>query len=167
MQRKDPLDALPERDLADRERRPRPAAMDADDDALEDLNAFLVAFAHLHVHLDGVAGLHRRPLGQLGLFDDFNRAHVLCPPVSLSLLRPVRPCPTAPAASQACGSTPRACASAGSPRGCRTSARPAPSTFLRPRPRARFPRGACTAGNPAVRARTNLPPPIARRRPRP
>src|SRR5579862_5646763 len=65
VQRKNALHALPERDLSDRERRPRAPAMDADDDALEDLNAFLVAFADFHVNLDGVAGLHRRPLGQL------------------------------------------------------------------------------------------------------
>ena len=55
MQREDALDALPERHLAHRERRPRAAAAEADDDALEHLHAFLVAFAHPHVHADGVA----------------------------------------------------------------------------------------------------------------
>ena len=75
VQREDALDALPERDLADGERRARAAAMQADDDAFEHLNALLVAFAHLHVHLDRVARLHRRPFGQLRLLDQLNRAH--------------------------------------------------------------------------------------------
>ena len=75
VQREDALDALAERHLADGERRARAAAVQADDDAFEDLDALLVALAHLHVHADGVARLHRRPLGQLRLLDQLNRAH--------------------------------------------------------------------------------------------
>ena len=76
VQREDALDALAERHLAHRERRARAAAVQADHDALEDLDAFLVALAHPHVHADRVARLHRRPLGQLRLLDDFNGTHV-------------------------------------------------------------------------------------------
>src|SRR4029079_5553231 len=65
VQRKDALDALTERDLAHREAGPRAAAVHADDDAFEDLDSFLVALADLHVHADGIAGLHSRSIRQL------------------------------------------------------------------------------------------------------
>src|SRR4051812_47934674 len=48
MQRKDPLDALAERHFPHGERRPRAAAVHADDHTLEDLDALFVAFAHFH-----------------------------------------------------------------------------------------------------------------------
>src|SRR6476620_7877856 len=47
VQRKDALDPLTERDLAHREAGARAAAVHADDDAFEDLDAFLVALADL------------------------------------------------------------------------------------------------------------------------
>src|SRR5882762_4899819 len=65
MQREDAFDTLAERHLAHRERRASAAAVQADDDALEDLDALLVALAHLHVHFHGVARLYRRPFHQL------------------------------------------------------------------------------------------------------
>src|SRR5687768_15699339 len=58
VQREDALDALTERDLADGEGRAHAAAVEADDDALEDLDALLVALAHLDVHTDGVPRSH-------------------------------------------------------------------------------------------------------------
>src|SRR5262249_45799046 len=76
VQREDALDALAERHLANGERGARAAAVQTDHDAFEDLNALLVALAHLHVHADGVARLHRRPLGQLRFLHQLNRAHV-------------------------------------------------------------------------------------------
>src|SRR5438876_475457 len=75
MQREDPLDALAERHLPYRERGPRAAPVKTDHNALENLDAFLVPLAHLDVHADGVAGLHRRPLGQLRLLEQLNRVH--------------------------------------------------------------------------------------------
>ena len=42
-----------------------PAWLQADHDALEDLDALLVSFAHLDVDTDGVTGLHVGPFGQL------------------------------------------------------------------------------------------------------
>src|SRR5207247_1843111 len=75
VQREDALDPLAERDLAHREGGARAAAVNADDDALENLDAFLVALAHFHMHADGVARPHRRPLRQLLFFDQLNRAH--------------------------------------------------------------------------------------------
>src|SRR5262245_36559920 len=71
VQRKNALDPLAERHLAHRERRAGAAAMNADDDALEDLDALLVAFAHFHVHLHRIARPHLRPLGQLRLLHQF------------------------------------------------------------------------------------------------
>src|SRR5262249_30394128 len=68
VERKNALDPLPERHFAHCERRARAAAMQADHDAFEDLDALLVAFAHFHVHADRVARPHVRPLGQLRLF---------------------------------------------------------------------------------------------------
>src|SRR5438132_456122 len=79
VQREDALDALPEGDLADRERRARAAAMQPDDDPLEDLNAFLVALAHLHVHAHGVARLHAGPIRQLRLLDLVYGTHGISP----------------------------------------------------------------------------------------
>src|SRR5687767_6557480 len=58
MKREDALDALAERHLAHRERGAGAAAMQPDHDPLEDLDALLVALAHLYVHADGVARLH-------------------------------------------------------------------------------------------------------------
>src|SRR6476469_1204850 len=82
VQRKNALDTLPEGDLPDREGGARAAAMQADDDALEDLNAFLVALAYLHMHADGIARFHRRTVGQLRLFNDFHGAHCHAPSFS-------------------------------------------------------------------------------------
>src|ERR1700682_1818118 len=65
VQREDPLDALAERHLAHGERRARAAAMLPDDEPFKDLNPLLVTLAHLHVHTNGVARPHRRPIGQL------------------------------------------------------------------------------------------------------
>src|SRR4030095_12114962 len=59
MKRENALDALAKRYLAHGKRRASPSTVHADDDAFEDLNALLVALAHLHVHPNGVAGLHR------------------------------------------------------------------------------------------------------------
>src|SRR5687767_10664466 len=75
MQREDALHSLPKRYLAHRERRTRPAAVNADDHALEDLYALLVTFADLHVHPDGISGFHVRSSRQLRFLDQFNRAH--------------------------------------------------------------------------------------------
>src|SRR5258705_6522627 len=75
VQREDALDALAEGHLADRERGARAAAVQADDDSLENLDAFLVALAHLHVHAHGVARLHPRPIRQLRLLDLFHPGH--------------------------------------------------------------------------------------------
>ncbi len=56
--------------------RARAAAAQADDDALEDLDAFLVAFLDPDVHLDRVAGLHRAAASiSLRLLDHFHRVH--------------------------------------------------------------------------------------------
>src|SRR5688572_12192404 len=78
VQREDALDTLAERHLADRKRRAHAAAMQSDDDALEDLDAFLVALAHLDVHPDGVARLHVGPFGHLRLFElVYYRAHLI------------------------------------------------------------------------------------------
>src|SRR5439155_6338206 len=108
VERENPLDALAERHFAHRKGPARPAAMHPDDDALEDLDALLVAFAHFHVHADGVARLHRRPVGQLRLLDHVDTAgtHHLTPSraerraraESLALLRPTRRRPGDPAA---------------------------------------------------------------------
>jgi hypothetical protein len=69
VQRENALDALAERHFTDGEGRARAAAVHADDHALEYLDALFVALAHLDVDLDRIAGLHRRPIGQLRLFD--------------------------------------------------------------------------------------------------
>src|SRR4051794_30731136 len=113
VERKDALDSLAERHLAHGEGRARAAAVHADDHTLEHLDALLVAFAHLDVHLDRVAGLHRRPLGQLRLFDQLNRAHhslLLSLAATALLRRPNSPRRADPAAAPASGSAPRACA---------------------------------------------------------
>src|SRR5262245_40331028 len=55
VQREDTLDALAKRHLPDGERRVGAPAMQADDDALEDLDALLVALPDLHVHAHRVA----------------------------------------------------------------------------------------------------------------
>ena len=56
MNRKDPLDADPETQLADGEGGPCPCPVPGDDKALEDLNALSAPFDHADVHFDGVAG---------------------------------------------------------------------------------------------------------------
>src|SRR6185295_7834189 len=71
-----------------------PAAVQADDDAFEHLDAFLVAFADLHVHADRIAGLHRRPLGQLRLLHQIKCAHN--PNSCLSAIPPTAPAPRHP-----------------------------------------------------------------------
>src|SRR5262249_32047995 len=98
------------------------AAMQPDDDAFEHLNAFLVALANLDVHAHGIARFHRRPLGQLRLFHQLNRAHVEAPSESLVLLRPNSRRSIDPAAVRGSVSAPPASASAGFPRGCPTTA---------------------------------------------
>jgi hypothetical protein len=60
VQREDALDALAERHLAHREGGADAAPVHADHHAFEHLDALLVALAHLHVHADRVARLHRR-----------------------------------------------------------------------------------------------------------
>ena len=75
--REDALDALAVGDLADREGLVQPAAGARDADALVGLDAGALAFDHLHVDHDGVAGLEirdglaeRGDLLALELFDD-------------------------------------------------------------------------------------------------
>src|SRR6476620_3467261 len=75
VQGKNPFDTLAERDLADGERGARSAAVNPDHNAFENLNAFIVAFAHLDVHTDGVPRSHGRPIRQLRLLDQFDRSH--------------------------------------------------------------------------------------------
>ena len=133
VQREDALDPLAEGHLADGKRRTRPAAVEADDDALEDLDALLVALAHLDVHAHRVAGLHVRSSRQLRLLDQLNRAHVVSPvpsesrPASPALRRRAPPCRAAPDAARASAAAPPAFASVAPPRGGPTAARPAPS----------------------------------------
>src|SRR5262245_53519210 len=79
VQRKDALHPLTKRDLAHRKAGARAAAVHADNDPFEDLDSFLVALANLHVHADGVAGLHSRSIRQLLLFDQLYRAHDISP----------------------------------------------------------------------------------------
>src|SRR5687767_12903459 len=75
MQREDALHTLTKGDLPHSERRAEAAAVQADHDAFEDLDALLVALAHLYVHAHGVSRLHVRPFGQLRLLDRLNRVH--------------------------------------------------------------------------------------------
>src|SRR4029450_10076011 len=118
---------LPERHLAHGERRAGAAAMQPDDDAFEHLNAFLVALADLDVHADGIARFHRRPLGQLRLFYQLNRAHVEAPSGTLLPPRPNPRQSIAPPGVRASVPAPPASASAGFPRGGPTTARLAPA----------------------------------------
>ena len=54
------------------------AALTADDRALEDLDALLVALDHLHVDLQGVAGGEvGHVVAQAGLVDDVGGLHVM------------------------------------------------------------------------------------------
>src|SRR3954469_9328650 len=64
--RERPLDAYPEADLADREGLAHPAALAADDNALEDLDPLAVALANPHVDLDGVTGTELRHVAPQG-----------------------------------------------------------------------------------------------------
>src|SRR6267142_1791513 len=188
VQREDALDALSEGHLADRERGACAAAVQTDDDPLENLDAFLVALAHLHVHAHGVARLHPRPIRQLRLLDLFHPGHDSPPaprkgaPCTIATCRswggPLRPAaplqsrqaaldlhhrvrrsPSSPAADPASAPAPSSAASAAPRRGAPTSARQAPSG-------PRTPPAACSAGNRAARARTNpRPPTVGRPRP--
>ena len=79
VQREDALDALAERDLAHGKGRARPAAVHPDHHPLEHLDAFLVAFTHLHVHANGIARLDRRTLHDVRALDGFNRGHFAAP----------------------------------------------------------------------------------------
>src|SRR5437016_4730646 len=74
MKRKDPFDTMSKRHLAYRESGARAAMLLSDADALEDLNAFLVALFDLHVYLNRVAWLESRDIRPQLLF--FN--HVQC-----------------------------------------------------------------------------------------
>ena len=171
VQREDALDALAERHLAHREGRARAAAVHADHHALEHLDAFLVAFTHLHVDADGVAGLDRRALRQLARSTVSTAFMTLLP----SLVAPTT-LPAAGARSSALNV--RRVVEQVRPPFERALQRlaPPPSLDLRVVPRqqhrrnpqaAGTPRAACTAENPATRARTCRAPPTLRRRRRP
>src|SRR5262249_39555924 len=99
---------------------------------------FLIAFAHLDVHLDRIPGLHcGPPLDGLSPFDDFNKVHDPTPFLAL-LARHVTPRASSaarhpnprrsanPAGVPAFVSTPRAAAIARSRRGAPRAAPPAP-----------------------------------------
>src|SRR5262249_52390718 len=79
VQREDALDADAVRDLADRERGARAAAVLADDDALEHLDALLVAFLDQRVNANAVARAKVRdvlaPVGALDLTQKRGSAH--------------------------------------------------------------------------------------------
>src|SRR6185436_7086904 len=90
MHRKNALDTLPERYLADREGAAHAAPPQIDNHALEDLDALFVAFLDPDVHADRIASLHPRPFDQLPLFDDFDGAHVTHSLPSLPDRAPVR-----------------------------------------------------------------------------
>src|SRR4029434_5948488 len=101
----------------------------------EHLNTLFVAFAHLHVHLDRISGLHLRPFGHLALFNHFNRAHGRLPSSvpstragSPALPHQARRRSAAPAAYRASVPAPAASAISGFRRGGPTPARPAPSS---------------------------------------
>ena len=73
VQRERPLDADPERLLADGERLARAVSLALDHDALEDLGAAAGALDHLEVDAQAVAGVKRRnsaELRALQAFDD-------------------------------------------------------------------------------------------------
>src|ERR671925_1740926 len=75
MDRKGPLDADPERVLADRKRLARARALALDDDALEDLHAAPLTLDHLEVDAHGVPRLELRDvLAQLTALDDVDRS---------------------------------------------------------------------------------------------
>src|SRR5262245_22511923 len=82
MQREDALHPLTERHLADGERRSGPAPMEADDDAFEDLDAFLVALANLDMDPDRVARFDWGTLHGLGPFDMIDDVHFSAPSVN-------------------------------------------------------------------------------------
>src|SRR6188474_3818820 len=70
VQREDPLHPLPERDLAHGHGRARPASLQADDDALEDLDALALRLLDaLALHADGLVLLDG------GLLDAHVNAH--------------------------------------------------------------------------------------------
>src|SRR6185436_10629671 len=76
VEREDALDADAARHLARGEGLADAAALPADDDALEDLDALLVAFHHLDVHAHGVSGAEiRQPVLEERGFDDSQRFH--------------------------------------------------------------------------------------------
>src|SRR5205085_5188920 len=79
--RERPLHADAVRRLADRERLAAAGAAAADDRALEDLDALLVALDDAHVHAHGVAGLEGgHPLAELLGFNTVDRIHGATPP---------------------------------------------------------------------------------------
>ncbi len=149
------------------------AAVHPDDHAFEHLDAFLVAFTHLHVHLHGVSRLQCGPLDQLPLFDDINCVHDRAPfPLprscsarksrSIALLLGIErgPAPEDPAAAASVRRSAFAPPAARCRRGAPKEARPALSV-------PRTPPAACSADDPAARWRTNPRAPTARRRPLP
>src|SRR5689334_19108283 len=69
VKRKDAFDALAERHLPHGKGGTRTSAVHPDHHALEHLNAFLVAFTHLHVNANGVARLDRRALDHVPALD--------------------------------------------------------------------------------------------------
>src|SRR5262249_9147917 len=136
-----------------------------------------VAFADLHVHANRIARLHRRPFGQLRLFNDFHGAHCFAPSnrrashgrlgPSTSRITSAGASPPAragfpvllrratrrskgPAAASACASATRACATGESRRGCPIAALRALSA-AHPASVLRSPLAACTAENRATR----------------
>ena len=131
--------------------------MHADHDPLEDLDALLVAFAHLDVHPDRVARLHVRPRRHLRLLDQFDRAHCRSfspfPPFAVSSeQRPLLVVQRRRSSSSGRRSSVRC--SAVFFRHRRTSSWwPDSSTSGTFCPRT--PPGACSAGNRATRAKTS------------
>jgi hypothetical protein len=81
--REDALDADAVRHLAYREGLAGPRAGAADHGPFEDLDAFLVAFGHAHVHANGVTGTELRDVltSLLGLYA-VDRVHAKGPSLS-------------------------------------------------------------------------------------
>src|SRR5207249_3258695 len=99
------LDAHAVGDAADGERGARALSALADDGAVEDLRALLLALDDLHVHADLVAGLETLAvLLELRRLNDANRVHDLRP--SLFPPAPWRPIPRGNRRAAASGATP-------------------------------------------------------------
>ena len=175
MQREDALDALAERHLAHRERGAHAAAVQADDHALEDLDAFLVAFLAPSRAPARCRRTSSRGRSVSCAFSTiFHRGHDL-----LLLFRPLAPA-IAARAVPALSSRQRRVVQQIRPPLERPRAAPAARRHRRisrvmPRqqhvrhlPALRTPRAACSAGGPATRfANESSLPPTARRRRRP